>query len=145
MIPWHESNFPDDCLTQSLQENDDYGLNMFLDIVSWIYVEVITRNLAGSIMGLLISYALTRKDKPTFTKWCRMESASQSGVSGSRNGSTAALDNVTQPSTYTLKINCLNWNKKAKQLSSPLRKQSHCIVWNNGNVSSETMTNARNF
>ncbi len=35
---------------------------------------------------------------------------------------------------YTLKINCCKWNKKAKHLSSPLRKQSNCFIWNGGIV-----------
>ncbi len=37
--------------------------------------------------------------------------------------------------SYTLLINCLNWNKKAKQLSSPLRKRAQCFISNNETVS----------
>ncbi len=40
---------------------------------------------------------------------------------------------------YTLKINCLKWNKNAKRLSSSLRKQSHCFVLDNGTVSHKTV------
>ncbi len=43
---------------------------------------------------------------------------------------------------YTLKINCRKWNKKAKHLSFPLRKQSNHFIWNNGIVlMSETVGN----
>ncbi len=38
---------------------------------------------------------------------------------------------------YLTQSVCLNWNKIAKQLLSPLRKWSHCFVWNNRTVSCE--------
>ena len=53
---------------------------------------------------------------------------------GCSDGVPNSIDNLFYKE-FTLKIYCLRWNKKAKQLSSPLKKQSHCFVLDNGTIS----------